>query len=46
MRLIRAVLVFVAVVGLGATVLGLGDVVRAALDPPPQVKPYDPLTRW
>jgi hypothetical protein len=45
-RLIRTALVCVAVLALGAVVLGLGDVVRAALDPPQQVQPYDPLVRW
>jgi hypothetical protein len=45
-RIIRTAIVFVAVVALAALALGLGDVVRAALDPPPNIQPYDPLVRW
>lgn len=43
---IRTALLVVAVVALGAVALGCGDVVRAALDPPPPLQPYDPLVRW
>jgi hypothetical protein len=45
-RLIRTAVLCAVVLGLGAMVLGLGDVVRAALDPPQPVQPYDPLVRW
>ncbi|WP_439594942.1 hypothetical protein [Falsiroseomonas sp.] len=45
-RLIRTAALAAAVFGLVALALGLGDVVSAALDPPSQVKPYDPLLRW
>ncbi|MGX9965096.1 hypothetical protein ACVFYP_17330 [Roseomonas sp. F4] len=45
-RLFRTAFVVVAVGGLAALLLGLGDVVSAALDPPAAVQPYDPLQRW
>ena len=45
-RLIRTAIVVIAVAGLGALILGLGDVVSAAFEPPSQVRPYDPLQRW
>jgi hypothetical protein len=37
------VIAIVAAVGLG---LGVSDVVRAAFQAPPTIKPYDPLPRW
>jgi hypothetical protein len=45
-RLIRTAMLCTVVLVLGAMVLGLGDVVRAALDPPQPVQPYDPLVSW
>lgn len=45
-RLARSIFVAVAVVALVAMSLGIGDVVRAAFEAPPAVKPYDPMPRW
>ncbi len=45
-RLLRSAVVAVAVVALVVTALGMSDVVRAAFEAPPAVKPYDPMPRW
>jgi hypothetical protein len=45
-RVIRLVLVLAAVVTLGGVLLGLGDMVSAALDPPKPMQPYDPMPNW
>jgi len=45
-RLVRSLVVAVVVVAATAVMLGFGDVVRAAFQDPPLIKPYDPLPRW
>lgn len=45
-RLAQSIFVAVAIVALVAMSLGIGDVVRAAFEAPPPVKPYDPMPRW
>jgi beta-lactamase regulating signal transducer with metallopeptidase domain len=46
MRFVRTTVMAVAVIALLVMVLGMGDVVRAALEAPAPVKPYDPMPRW
>jgi hypothetical protein len=45
-RLLRPALLILAVAVFAVVCLGMGDVVRAAFQPAPQVQPYDPLPRW
>ena len=42
----RTVIVAVVAIGLVSALLGIGDVVRAHLQVPPVIKPYDPMPRW
>ncbi|WP_264177210.1 hypothetical protein [Falsiroseomonas ponticola] len=42
----RIAAVIVSVLALLILALGVGDVVRAAFQAPPVVKPYDPMPRW
>jgi hypothetical protein len=45
-RPLRIAAVIVSVLALLILALGVGDVVRAAFQAPPVVKPYDPMPRW
>lgn len=45
-RLFRSAAVAVAVIALVILALGMTDVVRAAFEAPPAVKPYDPMPHW
>ncbi len=45
-RLLRHTIVVVAIIAFVVLSLGVGDVVRAAFEAPPAVKPYDPMPHW
>lgn len=45
-RVARTAIVAVSIFCLVVMALGMGDVVRAAFEAPPPVKPYDPMPRW
>lgn len=44
--LTRPIVMAIVVIAAAGLLLGVGDVVRAAFQDPPLVKPYDPLPNW